>query len=192
MMARAWAKCCCHVHGSISPEMWGNQRFGYGEIVVNRIPSTSWEVLYGRSWILAGTSEHSCMLKHICQWKVRRSCDLHFTCMYYLCYVIVRSATISKKSSIIRLVYKPFILSPHSFTAHTPLYFFGQRCFLYHLIATVSSAILVQASPVDLSSITSRSGGLAQVTTQSTVPGTGALTFNDVRALLLAYPIYIY
>ena len=28
MMTRAWAKCCCHVHGSISPEMWENQRFG--------------------------------------------------------------------------------------------------------------------------------------------------------------------
>ena len=29
-----------------------------------------------------------------------------------LCYVIGRSATRSKKSSIIRLVYKPFVLSP--------------------------------------------------------------------------------
>ena len=87
--------------------------FGYGEIVVNRIPSTSQEVLYGRSWSLAGTSEHSCMLKHICQWKVPQSCDLHFTWMYYLCYVIGRS---------IRLVYKPFVLSPH-LSLTTPLRF---------------------------------------------------------------------
>ena len=50
---------------------------------------------------LAGTSKHSCMLKHICQWKVRQSCDLHFTWIYYLCYVIGTSArTRSKKSSI--------------------------------------------------------------------------------------------
>ena len=54
--------------------------FDYGEIAVNRIPSTSCEVLYGRSWSLAGTSEHSCMLKHICQWKVWQLCDLHITC----------------------------------------------------------------------------------------------------------------
>ena len=27
MMTRAWAKCCCNVHGSILPEMWENQRF---------------------------------------------------------------------------------------------------------------------------------------------------------------------
>ena len=105
--------------------------------------------------------------------------------MYYSCYVIGRSATRSKRSSIIRLVYKPFVLLPplvphHSFTAHTPLYFFGQRCSLYHLIA------------VDLSSITSKSGGLAQVITQCTVPGTATFTFDDVRTLLLAYPIYIY
>ena len=171
--------------------------FGFGEIAVNRIPSTSHEVLYGRSWSLTGTSEHSCMLKHICLWKVRQSCDLHFTWMYYSCYVIGRSATRSKRSSIIRLVYKPFVLLPplvphHSFTAHTPLYFFGQRCFLYHLIATVSSAILVQALPADLSNITSKSGGLAQFITQYTVLGTGALTFDGVWALLLAYPIYIY
>ena len=163
--------------------------FGFGEIAVNRIPSTSCEVLYERSWSLAGTSEHSCMLKHICQWKVRQSCDLHFTWMYYLCYVIGRSArtTRSKKSFIF-----PPLVPHHSFTAHTPLYFFGQRCFLYHLIAAVSSAILVQASPVDLSSITSKSGGLAQIITQSTLPGTTVLTFDDVRALLLTYPIYIY
>ena len=159
--------------------------FGFGEIAVNRIPSTSREVLYGRSWSLTGTSEHSCMLKHICLWKVRQSCDLHFTWMYYSCYVIGRSATRSKRSSIIRLVYKPFVLLPplvphHFFTAHTPLYFFGQRCFLYHLIA------------VDLSSITSKSGGLAPVITQCTVPGTATFTFDDVRALLLVYPIYIY
>ena len=171
--------------------------FGYCEIAVNRIPSTSWEVLYGRSWSLAGTSEHSCMLKHICQWKVRQSCDLHFTSMYYLCYIIGRSArTRSKNSSIIRLVYKLFVLSPHlsptTPSAHTPLYFFKQRCFLSHLIATVSSAILVQASPADLSSITSKPGGLAQVITQSTVPGTTVPTFDDVRGLLLAYPIYTY
>ena len=127
--------------------------FGYGEIGVNRIPFTSRELPDGRSWSLTGTSEHSYMLKHICQWKVQQSCDLHFTnWMYYLCYVIGRSAsTRSKKSSIIRLVYKPFVLSPHlsptTPLAHTHLYFFGQRCFLYHLIATVSSAILVQASP---------------------------------------------
>ena len=75
--------------------------FGYGEIAVNRIPSTSREVLCGRSWSLAGTSEHSCMLKHICLWKVRQSCDLHFTWMYYSCYVIGRSArTRSKKSCL--------------------------------------------------------------------------------------------
>ena len=142
---------------------------------------------------LAGTSKHSCMLKHICQWKVQQSCDLHFTWIYYLCYVIGMSArTRSKKSSIsIRLVYKPFVLSPH-LSLTTPLSFFGQKCSLYHLIAAVSSAILVQASPVDLSSITSKSGGLAQVISQYTVPGTGALTFDDVRALPLAYPIYIY
>ena len=59
-----------------------------------------------------------------------------------LCYVICTLATRSKKSSIIRLVYKPFVLLTslvphHSFTAHTPLYFFGQRCFFNHLIATV-------------------------------------------------------
>ena len=60
------------------------------------------------------------------------------------------------------------------------------------VITAVSSAILVLASPADLSSITSKPGGLAQVITQSTVPGTTALTFDDVRALLLAYPIYIY
>ena len=60
------------------------------------------------------------------------------------------------------------------------------------IVAAVSSAILVQASPVDLSSITSKSGGLAQVITRCTVPGTAVLTFDDVRALLLAYPIYIY
>ena len=131
----------------------GTNDFGYGEIADNRIPSTSREVLYGRSWSLAGRSEHSCMLKHICQWKVRQSCDLHFTWMYYLCYVIGRSArTRSKKSSIIRLVYKPFVLLPslvphHSFTAHTHLYFFGQRCFLNQLIATVSSAFLSKPRP---------------------------------------------
>ena len=89
----------------------GTNDFGYGEIGVNRIPSTSREVLYGRSWSLVGTSEHSCMLKHICQWKVRQSCDLHFTWMYCLCYVIGRS---------IRLVYKPFVLSPH-LSLTTPL-----------------------------------------------------------------------
>ena len=27
MMTRAYAKCCCNVHGSILPEMWENQRF---------------------------------------------------------------------------------------------------------------------------------------------------------------------
>ena len=108
-----------------------------------------------------------------------------------LCYVIGRSATRSKRSSIIRLVYKPFVLSPH-LSLTTPLSFFGQRCFLNHLIATVSSAILVQASPVDLSSITSKSGGLAQVITQCTVPSTVALTFDDVRPLPLAYLTYIY
>ena len=69
-----------------------------------------------------------------------------------LCYVIGTSATRSKKSSIIRLVYKPFVLLPslvphHSFTAHTHLYFFGQRCFLNHLIATVSSAFLSKPRP---------------------------------------------
>ena len=60
------------------------------------------------------------------------------------------------------------------------------------IIAAVSSAILVQASPTNFSSITSKPGGLAQVITQCTVPGTAALTFDDVRALPLAYPIYIY
>ena len=39
--------------------------FGYGEIAVNRIPSTSRELPDGRSWSLAGMSEHSCILKHI-------------------------------------------------------------------------------------------------------------------------------
>ena len=53
------------------------------------------------------------------------------------------------------------------------------------IVAAVSSAILVQASPVDLSSITSKSGGLAQVITQCTVSGTAALTFDDVRAFRL-------
>ena len=38
-----------------------------------------------------------------------------------LCYVIGRSATRSKKSSIIRLVYKPFVLSPH-LSLTTPLW----------------------------------------------------------------------
>ena len=126
---------------------------------------------------------------HVC-WStfVSERCGSRVTCIslewVIWCYVIGRSATRSKKSSIIRLVYKPFVLSPHlsltTFTARTPLYFFWQRCFLNHLIA------------VDLSSITSKSGGLAQVITQCTVPGTAALTFDDVRALPLVYPIYIY
>jgi len=47
------------------------------------------------------------------------------------------------------------------------------------ILATVSSAILVQASPIYLSSLTSMSGGLAQVITECTVPGTAALTFDD-------------
>ena len=51
---------------------------------------------------------------------------------------------------------------------------------MYHLIGAVLSAILVLASPVDLRSITSKSGGLAQVITQYTVLGTGALTFDGV------------
>ena len=46
----------------------------------------------------------------------------------------------------------PLFFSPH-LSLTTPLYFFRQRCFLNHLIATVSSAILVQASPVDLSTL---------------------------------------
>ena len=48
------------------------------------------------------------------------------------------------------------------------------------IVATVSSAILVQASPIDLGSLASMSGGLAQVITECTVPGTAALTFDDV------------
>ena len=103
--------------------MWENQRFWLWEIAANRIPSTSRELPDGKSWSLAGMSEHSCMLKHICQWKVRQSCDLHFTWMYYLCYVIGGSATRSKKSSIsICLVYKPFVLFPH-LSLTTPLRF---------------------------------------------------------------------
>ena len=118
---------------------------------------------------------------------VSERCDSCVTCISLecinLCYVIGTSArTRSKKSSIIRLVYKPFVLSPH-LSLTTPLSFFGQKCSLYHLIATVSSAILVQASPADRSSITSKSDGLAQVITQSMVPGTAALTFDDVRGL---------
>ena len=91
---------------------------------------------------------------------------------------------------------KPFVLSPH-LSLTTPLWLtllyihLGKGVF-NHLIVTVSSAILVQASPVDLSSITSKSGGLAQVITQCMVPSTTSLTFDDVQALSLAYPIYIY
>ena len=95
--------------------------FGYGEIAVNRIPSTSREVLYGRSWSLVGTSEHSCMLKYICQWKMQQSCDLHFTWMYYLCYVIGRSAsTRSKTSGKRRLCGKPWYFLMRRWNAIIP------------------------------------------------------------------------
>lgn len=52
------------------------------------------------------------------------------------------------------------------------------------VLAAVSSAVLVQASPIDLASLTSNSGGLAQVITQCTVPNTAALTFDDVRTCI--------
>ena len=92
-------------------------------------------------------------------------------------FVGLRELVLRDSNAVVLL---PPLVPHHFFTAHTPLYFFGQRCSLYHLIA------------VDLSSITSKSGGLAQVITQCTVPGTATFTFDDVRALLLAYPIYIF
>ena len=48
------------------------------------------------------------------------------------------------------------------------------------LVATFSSAVHVQASPLDPHSLASNSGGLAQVITECTVSGTAALTFDDV------------
>ena len=54
--------------------------FSYGEIAVNRIPSTSWELPDGRSWSFAGTSEHSCMLKHI-NHIFSRSTEFVCTCL---------------------------------------------------------------------------------------------------------------
>ena len=151
-----------------------------------RLGSIGFLLQVGRCYMEDHRAWQERLSTHVC-WSTfvseRRSSRV--TWMYYLCYVIGKSATRLKRSSIIRLVYKPVVLLPplvphHSFMAHTPLYFFGQRCSLYHLIA------------VDLSRITSKSGGLAPVITQCTVPGTATFTFDDVRALLLAYPIYIY
>ena len=86
----------------------------------------------------------------------------------------------------------PPLVPHHSFTAHTPLYFFRQRCFCTILSRQSRLQFLSKPRPSISAALQSKSGGLAQVITQCTVPGTVAPTFDDVRALLLAYPIYIY
>ena len=75
-------------------------------------------------------SIHACWSTFVIErsWKVRQSCDLHFTCMYYLCYVIGRSATRSKKFSII------FVLStnPLFFPPTCPsLLLYGSHSFIF-------------------------------------------------------------